>query len=214
MTLLVILKELQVLILSTFSWANEVTKYQSKVQKAQSEPSLCHKSNQWALSTQGWSRNWDSKAVQLRAGLQGCAPHCTAHAAHLPDEVVSSISVCRHLPSIRCPLVQAPGPWRVRPAWRFIPVAAILENVEGKRQGGKKVISLLYFVWFTWHPSTFIVVKYRIKTQAREQRLADLCTYMLFFQSVERYTVISVFWLVNLSFSISPTYTVLIFSGF
>lgn len=143
MTLLVILKELQVLILSIFSWANEVTEYQSKEQKAQSELPLCHKSKQWTLTMLGWSRIWDSKGIQLRAGLQCCASHCTAHTAPLPDEEISSISVSRHLPSIRCPLVQAPGPWRVRPAWRFVPVAVILENVEGKREGKKSYFSLV-----------------------------------------------------------------------
>jgi len=96
--------------------------------------------------------------MQSRAGLHDCATGCTAHAAHLLDEVVSSISVCRHLPSIRCPLVQAPGPWRVRPAWRLVPVAAILGEVGEGRKRKKQL-----FVVFTLPIYLFHIIHTSIK---------------------------------------------------
>lgn len=68
----------------------------------------------------------------------------------------------------------------------------------GREEKKKKVIcqlylffQLTYFTSHTQHPNTFTAVKYTAKTQARKNRLAGLLMFVIVFQSVERYTVIS-----------------------
>lgn len=60
--------------------------------------------------------------VKIKKSI-GQGSYCSCHLLNLLDEVVSPISVCRHLPSIGGHLVQAPGSWGRWPAWRLRPVA-------------------------------------------------------------------------------------------